>query len=193
MAHTVTSASPDWKSTVDQAKRELILDAALRVFGARGFDAPTMDDVAAEADYSRRSLYRFFPAKDDLGAALALRCCRLLVRSLAPVGSLRLIDLVLAYERFSREHPREFRLILDTRQMMGSGRPLPMEAEWSAEDGAMEELLRARLGSGGGEPLAAALGYVEFRFRYRKIWETAGLAGSDSAMHSVLHTLLGDS
>jgi len=50
-----------------------ILDAALRLFGARGFAEPSMDDIAAEADYTRRSLDRFFPSKEELGVAIRRR------------------------------------------------------------------------------------------------------------------------
>ena len=39
---------------------------ALRLFDERGFDAVSMDDIAREADVSRRSLFRLFPSTQSL-------------------------------------------------------------------------------------------------------------------------------
>ena len=39
---------------------------ALRLFDEKGFDAVSMDDIAREADVSRRSLFRLFPSKQSL-------------------------------------------------------------------------------------------------------------------------------
>ncbi|MBA2349966.1 MAG: TetR family transcriptional regulator [Solirubrobacterales bacterium] len=43
-----------------------LVSAALVLFTERGFDATTMEDVADAAGVSRRTLYRYFPRKDDL-------------------------------------------------------------------------------------------------------------------------------
>ena len=49
-----------------EARRDQILEAALRVFGAKGFAETTMDEVAADARLAKGSLYLYFPTKEDL-------------------------------------------------------------------------------------------------------------------------------
>ena len=49
--------------------RERILDAALKLVGAHGLTALSMDDLAAEAEVSRATLYRLFPGKAALFTA----------------------------------------------------------------------------------------------------------------------------
>lgn len=49
-----------------QQTRADIAAAAIALFTVRGFDAVTMDDVAAAAGTSRRTAYRHFPSKEDL-------------------------------------------------------------------------------------------------------------------------------
>jgi AcrR family transcriptional regulator len=53
---------------------EAILDAAAVVFAERGFDATTMEDIAAGANSAIGSLYQFFPDKRAVFQALAERC-----------------------------------------------------------------------------------------------------------------------
>lgn len=47
-------------------RRGQILDAAARVFGARGFRAARVQDVAREANLANGTVYNYFPNKDAL-------------------------------------------------------------------------------------------------------------------------------
>jgi AcrR family transcriptional regulator len=69
-----TEHQPDlpWTALGTEEKHERILCAAGRVFARDGLDAP-MPAVAAEAGAGVASLYRQFPSKRDLLAALVIR------------------------------------------------------------------------------------------------------------------------
>ena len=49
--------------------RDRILDAAFRLFYARGIRAVGVDLIIAESDVAKATFYRYFPAKDDLVVA----------------------------------------------------------------------------------------------------------------------------
>lgn len=46
--------------------RDAIADAAISLFLARGFDQVSVSDVAATAEVSKPTLFRYFPTKEDL-------------------------------------------------------------------------------------------------------------------------------
>lgn len=54
-------------------KRQAIVDAAIAEFRAHGFDATSMDKIAAVAGVSKRTVYNHFPSKDDLFAQILVR------------------------------------------------------------------------------------------------------------------------
>ncbi len=54
-------------------KREAILQAAIAEFRTHGFEATSMDKIAASAEVSKRTVYNHFPSKDDLFAAILLQ------------------------------------------------------------------------------------------------------------------------
>lgn len=49
-------------------KRVAIIDAAIEEFLAAGYDATSMDRIAARANVSKRTVYNHFPSKEALFA-----------------------------------------------------------------------------------------------------------------------------
>ncbi|MGA7966537.1 MAG: TetR/AcrR family transcriptional regulator [Gammaproteobacteria bacterium] len=54
-------------------RRKQILNAAKRLFHAKGFTAATMEDIAQEAELSPAAIYLYFKNKDDLYVSLNLQ------------------------------------------------------------------------------------------------------------------------
>jgi AcrR family transcriptional regulator len=54
-----------------QRRRRQILDAAIACFRRRGFHQASMHEICAEAGLSAGALYRYFPSKADIIAAMA--------------------------------------------------------------------------------------------------------------------------
>jgi AcrR family transcriptional regulator len=59
--------------TKPSPQADRILDVAAHLFGARQFHKVRMDDIAAEADVGKGTLYRYFRDKDELFFALVER------------------------------------------------------------------------------------------------------------------------
>ena len=47
-------------------KRELILEAAARVFGEKGFHQATVEEIAKEAGVGKGTIYQYFDSKDEI-------------------------------------------------------------------------------------------------------------------------------
>jgi AcrR family transcriptional regulator len=60
------NAEPGLRERKKQQTRELIAEAANRLFLERGFDAVKVADVARAADVSEGTVFNYFPTKEDL-------------------------------------------------------------------------------------------------------------------------------
>lgn len=63
----------DGRTRNAQINRERVYAAAIKVFASRGYDAATMDEIAAEAGVVRRTAFNHFPAKSDIATEWAVR------------------------------------------------------------------------------------------------------------------------
>ncbi|HLI51496.1 MAG TPA: TetR/AcrR family transcriptional regulator [Thermomicrobiaceae bacterium] len=61
-----TGTQPSQESPRAGAKRRQIRDAARQVLVEEGFEAASMDDIAAAASVSKRTLYKYYPGKEAL-------------------------------------------------------------------------------------------------------------------------------
>jgi len=97
----------------EQRRREIV-DAAEKVFFSKGVKSATMDDVAAEAELSKGTLYLYYKNKDELYYAVNLRGFRILIdlfREASEQGKTGIEKTHLigrAFFRFSREHADYF-------------------------------------------------------------------------------------
>jgi AcrR family transcriptional regulator len=64
---------PPAKRLPTEERRVLIVEAAGRLFGERGYEATRLDDVAAAAGVTKPILYRHFDSKNELYLALLER------------------------------------------------------------------------------------------------------------------------
>ncbi len=64
------------KEVSGEAPRERIINAARRLFGAKGFHATTTNELATEASVSIGQVYRLFASKDEIVLAIVAESSR---------------------------------------------------------------------------------------------------------------------
>ncbi|MCX8129242.1 MAG: TetR/AcrR family transcriptional regulator [Clostridia bacterium] len=100
-------------------RTEDILNAAEKVFFSKGVENSTMDDIAKEAEYSKRTLYAYFESKEQLYNAIILRafnvlkviCDGELNKSSAMSGLEKTILIVRTFMAFMDKYPNYFKAI----------------------------------------------------------------------------------
>ncbi len=106
------------------ARIQRILTTAAELFGERGYDAVSLEDVAERLDVTKGSLYYYFPSKDELataaiealGAEWTARLSQLPAARTGP-AAVRLRALVREHVAIAvREYPAALRLFLVPRE-----------------------------------------------------------------------------
>lgn len=59
-----------------QAREEAIIQTVNHLLASKGFEAMTVDEVAADVGIAKASLYKHFPSKEDLAAAAMVNLMR---------------------------------------------------------------------------------------------------------------------
>ncbi len=104
------------KQAVDSLKRDLILEAAQRVFETEGLEGASLRAIAAEAGYTPAALYFHFASKEALYAALLDRSLAALKAQVDAAAAAaagpeeRFRETALAFYDFYAENPRDLDL-----------------------------------------------------------------------------------
>lgn len=67
------------KDSIAALHRDNIVTAADELFTEKGFDRTTMDDIAARAQYSKRTIYTYFDSKDEIYSYFVAKGIRALI------------------------------------------------------------------------------------------------------------------
>jgi len=68
-----TPPKRSFRAQMHLAREDAIVSAVNRLLAEKGFEAMTVDEVAAEVGIAKASLYKHFPSKEDLAAAAMVR------------------------------------------------------------------------------------------------------------------------
>lgn len=106
------------KEREKEQRRNAIIGAAERIFFSRGVDTATMDEIAAEAELSKGTLYLYFRSKEDIQFAIFRRGAEILRKKMekniaaGKDGYGKLLELANTTVRFARSHRNYFRFLM---------------------------------------------------------------------------------
>lgn len=113
-----------------EIRRKDIVDAAERVFFSKGYERASMDEVAKEAEFSKRTVYVYFSGKEQIYFEIMIRGYRLLIgrieksfRENRPQNALEELRCIFfSFFGFSEEYPQYFKAIMEYETKEPGGR-----------------------------------------------------------------------
>ena len=116
MTTTERARAQTRKEKMRRIREEDIVSAAERVFFSKGFSGSTMDEVAREAEYSKRTIYSYFTSKEQIYDAIINRAFQIqnrmfteALRDASPTGGLdKVIILGKTCLEFAEKFPNYF-------------------------------------------------------------------------------------
>ena len=105
------------KEREKEARKNLILDAAERVFQAKSIQQATMDDIAHEAELAKGTIYLYYRNKDELQLGVMLRAMDMMHESFQDGASKENLALKQfqavgdAYWKFAHDEPFRFKMM----------------------------------------------------------------------------------
>ncbi len=100
----VPAPKRSFRQQMHLAREDAIVSAVNRLLSEKGFDAMTVDEVAAEVGIAKASLYKHFPSKEDLAAAAMVRVVQRAQAFLDSLDSARApLDLLKTVARWTME------------------------------------------------------------------------------------------
>jgi AcrR family transcriptional regulator len=166
--------------------RETIAQAAMALFARHGFDAVTVADVARAADVSEKTVFNYFPAKEDLVAMRGEERRAALIEAIRerPVGASIVDTFRAATLAFvdSVEHGPVEAIVAVPRLVMGS-RALRdrLLLGWEQEAAALTPVVAEETGAGEGDLVPAVVART-LAWTHRLVFRSAFtrlLAGED--------------
>jgi AcrR family transcriptional regulator len=95
-----------------------ILDAAARVFAARGYDGASIDDVAAELGSTKGRVYHYWSGKQGLLAAVQRRGIERTIAAVEPIATDDALSALDRLERMIRAHVSSILSDLDYQRVL---------------------------------------------------------------------------
>ncbi|MBY9007172.1 MAG: TetR/AcrR family transcriptional regulator [Candidatus Lokiarchaeota archaeon] len=92
--------------------RQIIIEAAEKLFFSQGFENTTMEQIANEAEYSKGTLYNYYHSKNELYIAIGIKAYSLIIEytkkftEIHDSGMKQLMATGYAYYEFSKDYPK---------------------------------------------------------------------------------------
>lgn len=143
---------------------QAIEQCAFDLFERQGFDETTMDDVATAVGVSRRTLFRYYPSKNDILWGQfddSLRAFRDTLASYPESASTAdaVVEAIVAFNTFDDgampQHRQRMRLLLQTPALLAHS-----ELRYAAWRGCIADFVAERTGQTASDPLPVLAGRV---------------------------------
>jgi AcrR family transcriptional regulator len=98
-------------------RRENIIEAAEKLFLKNGFDNVSMDNVAFDSEFTKSTIYKYFPSKEDLYFSVALKCYNKLFSYFQESlkygnnGYEKIYSSLMSNYKFYQDNPESFKII----------------------------------------------------------------------------------
>ena len=144
----VTGPVPRTLTRAQEARRQRVIDAAIALAAAGGYEAVQMRDVASRADVAMGTVYRYFTSKDHLLAAALVSWVEQLDHRLAlqpAEGETAARRVLEAIDRALRSMSRQQQLVAAVFTALASPDPAAVECQQQVSE-VMERIITRAVG-----------------------------------------------